>query len=91
MTSAILHAHVAALADPQQPLSSKLTLKTTTTSVIEKEKMLKHIGKIVCKLFDGCRFHGRVMGVEYHEIYMPVGCIKLNIQMVIRRIIGETN
>ena len=70
MTSAILHAHDAALADPQQPLSSKLTLKTTVTSVKEKEKMLKHIGKIVCKLFDGCRFHGRVVGVEYHEIYV---------------------
>ena len=69
MTSVILHAHDAALADPQQPLSSKLTLKTTVTSVKEKEKMLKHIGKIVCKLFDGCRFHGRVVGVECHEIY----------------------
>ena len=69
--SSILHVHDALVADPCDPLSSTMKLKTQTPSMSVKENMKKHIHKVVCKVFpaDGIRYHGRVVGVDFHEIY----------------------
>ena len=69
--SAILHCHDSVVADPKLPLSGDVQLKTLTPSMCEKEKMTKHIGKVICKIFpeDGLRYHGRIVDVDYHDIY----------------------
>ena len=38
-------------------------------SITEKEKMMQNVGAVVCKVFDGRRYHGRILDVDYHEIY----------------------
>ena len=74
MMSSILHVHDATIADPNKPLRPLLELKTTTPSMGDMVKMKKHINKVVCKVFnDGNRYHGRVVGVDFHEIYAGSG------------------
>jgi hypothetical protein len=69
MMSAILHIHDEVLGDPMKPLSSNMELKTTAVVMVEKEAMMKHVGKIVCKLWNGRRYHGRIVDVTFHEVY----------------------
>ena len=70
MMSAVLHVHDTVVGDPQQPLSTNLKLKTHVISMTEKQNMMKHVGTIVCKVFeDGQRYHGRIFNVDYHEVY----------------------
>ena len=68
--TAVLHVHDAVVADPMKPLETGMTLKTHVVSMLDKQKMMKHVGKVVCKLFeDGERYHGRIIGIDYHEVY----------------------
>ena len=69
MMSAILHVHDAVVGDPMQPLTSNLKLRTHVMSITEKEKMMQNVGAVVCKVFDGRRYHGRIFDVDYHEIH----------------------
>ena len=69
MMSAILHVHDAVVGDPMQPLTSNLKLRTHVMSITEKEKMMQNVGAVVCKVFDGRRYHGTIFDVDYHEIY----------------------
>ena len=37
----------------------------------DKENMKKHMNKVVCRIFEvGKRYHGRVVGVEFLEVYV---------------------
>ena len=67
--SSILHVHDTVVADPSDPLGAQMSLKTTTVSMEEQSQMNKHIGKIVCKMWEGQRYHGRVVSVVYHDVY----------------------
>ena len=72
-TDDILNMHDTVVADPRAPLDGTLALKTHTPSLYERDKMCKHIGTRVCKLFptdDGeKRFHGDVTELVYHDIH----------------------
>ena len=69
MMSAILHVRDAVVGDPMVPLTSNLKLRTHVMCITEKEKMMQNVGAVVCKVFDGRRYHGRIFDVDYHEIY----------------------
>ena len=31
--------------------------------------MMKHVGKIVCKMWENKRYHSRITDVTYHDVY----------------------
>ena len=69
MMSSILNLHDVVVGDPMKPLTKEMLLKTHVVFIMEKEKIIKHVGKVVCKFFDGTRYHGRIIDVVHHEIY----------------------
>ena len=69
--SSILHLHDTVLPDPQQPLPTSVQLKVhAPRSELQKMRMEKQIGEVVCDIFDdGLRYHGKVTEVRFHEIH----------------------